>query len=298
MNNELEILKLADYYEKFEYKNASAYLIINNKIENHKCMFGFTEFPNDIEVARELFNRLEMRAREKGFNELVGPLNYCSWMSYRWAINNYDLKLFPDCNNPKYYVDIIKKLGYKELYTYRSAFIDINNPLFFIGEETYKEKLKEGYTFKFFEGKEVYKLAKEVYDISINAFEGSFLYSDIPFEYFENIYLSWTKNLNIGMFIAYYNGNAIGYVMGYDNPYSKTFISKTSAVKKEYQKHRVYVALLYLGCKYVLDKGYKDMIYHFQCEQKDIFKRFNSDIESKEKRYAVFIKEFNSNEKM
>ncbi len=79
--------------------------------------------------------------------------------------------------------------------------------------------------------------------------------------------------------------------MGYINPYNNNeFIAKTSAVLKEYQKHKVYVALLYLACKYVKELGFNSMVYHFQCEQKSTFKRFDNNIESNEKRYAVFIK--------
>lgn len=94
------------------------------------------------------------------------------------------------------------------------------------------------------------------------------------------------------IYVAYKDGKAIGFVMGYVNPYNKNeFISKTSAVLKEYQKHKVYVALLYLGCKYVKELGFSKMVYHFQCEQKGTFQRFDSTIESNEKRYAVYIKE-------
>ena len=97
---ELAILELADEYELFEYKGAKAYLIINKKMEEYQCLFGFISFPNDISVAGELFGRMERRAREKGFSSIVGPINYCSWMSYRCAISRYDLKFFPYCNNP------------------------------------------------------------------------------------------------------------------------------------------------------------------------------------------------------
>ncbi len=291
MNRELAILELADYYERVEYRDASAYLIINEKMEDYKCMFGFIEFPNDIETARGLFELLENVARNKGYTTLVGPVNYCTWMSYRWAISNFDMRLFPDCTNPPYYPEIVRQLGYKELFTYRSAHIDMNNPLYEIGEEMLEQKIKEGFEFKLFENDEVFDLSREVYDISIDAFKGSHLYSDIPYEYFKEVYLTWVKGLEICMFIAYYEGEPVGYVFGYDNPIDHTFISKTSAVKKEYQKHKVYVALLYLGCKYVMDKGYKDMVYHFQCEQKGTFKRFDENVESMEKRYAVFAKE-------
>ena len=135
------------------------------------------------------------------------------------------------------------------------------------------------------------KVAKPVYEISKDAFSDAYLYSDIPYEIFEKLYLSWVKQLKFSIIIAYKGTGAIGYVFGYENPLGNGFISKTSAVIKRYQKHKIYTALLYLGWKLVLDKGYKDMIYHFQCEQKDTFKRFEKKIESNEKRYAVYVKE-------
>lgn len=288
---ELAILELADEYELFEYEGAKAYLIINNKMERHKCLFGFVGFPNDISVAGELFGRMERRARGKGFSSIVGPVNYCSWMSYRWAISRYDLKFFPDCTNPSYYPELINKLGYRELYTYRSAFVKLHNPMFSIGERAYKQKCKDGFTFRLYEGEEVYRLSREIFDISENAFRGSYLYCDIPYEYFDKLYLSWTKKVSIGLYVAYYNGEPVGYVMGYENPYDHTFISKTCAVKKEFQKQQVYVALLYLGAQYVSSKGYQETVYHFQCEQRDTFQRFDTSIERDEKRYAVYIKE-------
>ena len=71
-------------------------------------------------------------------------------MSYRWAVSRFDMKLFPDCANPPHYVDNIRSIGYRELYTYRSADIDINNPLYLAGEALYRRKLEEGYTFRFY----------------------------------------------------------------------------------------------------------------------------------------------------
>lgn len=291
MELELKILELADYYEKFSVNGCHAYLIINKKMIDHQCLFGFTELTESIEDVCRLFSLMEQRAKELGYHKIVGPVNYCSWMSYRWTISNYDLKLFPDCTNPPYYVDYIKKLGYRELYTYRSACIDMNNPLYYAGEQLYSQKLTEGFTFEFYKGEEAYKMADAVFEISQEAFNGSYLYCDIPKAYFDQLYLSWTKGLELAMFVAFYEGKPVGYVMGYDSPYGDCFISKTSAVKNEFQKHKVYTALMYLGCKYVINKGYQNMMYHFQCEQKDIFRRFEKNIESDEKRYAVFIKE-------
>ena len=292
MEKELEILKLADYSEHFELNGASAYLIVNKNIADHPCMFGFVTLPEDYDIAKELFSRIENKARELGYKDIVGPLNYTTWMSYRWAISNFETKLMPDCDNPPYYVDFIKQLGYRELYTYRSAAVKIENPLYHLSKKAYEAKLKEGFTFKLFRGKEAYSVAKEIYDISLDAFAGSYLYSEISFDYFERVYLEWTHKLDLTMYVAYNpEGEAIGFVMGYPTPDGKYFVSKTTGVRKAYQKHKIYTALLYLGSKYIAEQGFSEILYHFQCEQRSTFQRFAAPFESNEKRYAVFIKD-------
>ena len=292
MEKELEILKLADYSERFDCDGASAYLIVNQNISDHPCMFGFVTLPEDFDIAKELFTRIEDKAREMGYKDIVGPLNYTTWMSYRWAISNYETKLTPDCNNPPYYVDYIKQLGYRELYTYRSAAVKIDNPLYRLSKMAYDAKIKDGFTFKLFRGKEAYGVAKDIYSISLDAFAGSYLYSEISFDYFEQVYLEWTHKLDLTMYVAYNpEGEAIGFVMGYPTPDGKYFVSKTSAVRKAYQKHKIYSALFYLGSNYIKEQGFSEILYHFQCEQRSTFQRFAKQFESNEKRYAVFIKD-------
>lgn len=291
MNKELKILELADYYKKFKVNSSSAYLIVNKNISDYQCMFGFVNLSDNLSDAKQLFKNMECHAKELGFNTLVGPMNYCTWMSYRWAISNHQFKLYPDCDNPPYYNTIITELGYTPLYTYRSAVIDMNNNLYTAGKQIYKEKCAEGFTFRFYQGKEVYDLVPDIFEISKDAFEGSYLYSHIPYEYFEQIYLEWTTQVNLAMYVVYDKDTPVGYAMGYVTPLGNHFVSKTTAVKKAYQKNKLYVALLYLGYEHVRSMGYSDIVYHFQCEQKDIFRRFDSTIESNEKRYAVYKKE-------
>jgi len=291
MNEELEILKLADYAELFEEGEAKAYLIINSKIADHPCLFGFVSLPEDFDVARKLFERVEKRALEMGYHEIIGPINYCTWLSYRWALDRYDMKLFPDCNNPSYYIDFMKKLGYDEFLTYRSARVKIRNPLYELGEKSYKEKLSDGIVFKHYEGEEALSKVQEIYEISCDAFKDAWLYCELPYEYFERIYLTWIKKIDAQLFVAYKDGDAIGFAMGYRSPFADDFISKSSAVKSEYQNQQIFAALFYYGAICVEDMGFDEMIFHFQCEQKPDFKRFDEEYESDEKRYAIFRKE-------
>lgn len=290
MDRELEILKYAHYYEKLTVGEDSLYMMVNDQIGKDECLFGFCRLGENPDRWQELFSLLEKKAVKKGCRIITGPVNYTSWMSYRWTISNFDLKLFPDCDNPPYYPDYIRKLGYSERYTYRSADIAIENPLYIIGRDIYEEKLREGVKFLRLRGEQAYSHCREVYDISIDAFAGSYLYSEIPFEAFERIYTVWTRQVNVDLFIAYIDGKAVGYVMGYEH--DGRYISKTSAVLKKMQENKIYLALLYAGCRYVRETlGYDNMIYHFQCEQRATFRRFDETIESNEKRYAVFCKE-------
>ncbi|MCQ2417810.1 MAG: GNAT family N-acetyltransferase [Oscillospiraceae bacterium] len=291
MNQEYDILKLADYHEHFSVGECEAELIINQKMRDYPCLFGFVHLTESRQDTEQLFSAMEQRAREMGYHTLAGPVNYCSWMSYRWAVSRFDLQLYPDCSNPPFYPKYLQEIGYKPLYTYRSAEIDMENPMYQMGERLYQQKIGEGYTFVTYENEAVYEQADAVFDISCAAFRGSYLYCDIPREVFHEIYLTWTKGLHIALCMAYDQGKPVGYVMGYDNPDGTCFISKTSAVLPEYQMHKIYTALLYLGWKYVIAKGYSKMMYHFQCEQKGTFHRFDENIESDEKRYAVFVKE-------
>lgn len=292
MHEEYEILSLADHHERFTNGGSSAELIINNRMEDHPCLFGFVTLSDNAEEVRALFAAMEQRAKELGFHELAGPVNYCSWMSYRWAISRFDMHLFPDCDNPPFYPELLEQTGYRKLYTYRSASVDMHNPVYQMGEALYRQKCSEGVVFRLYEGEAAYALADDVFDISCAAFRGSALYCDIPRSVFHALYLKWTRGLKIAMYTAEYEGKVIGYVMGYESPDGSCFISKTSAVLPEYRKHKIYAVLMYLGWQYVMQKGYSKMMYHFQCEQKETFQRFDSNVESDEKRYAVWIREF------
>lgn len=291
MNEELEILKLADYSELIKEGDANAYLIINSKIIDHPCLFGFINLSKDFNTTKKLFDQIEKRAREIGYKEIIGPINYCTWFSYRLALDCYDIKLYPDCNNPRYYVDYLEKLGYREFLTYRSARVKNRNPLYEVGKKSFEEKQSQGFIFKHYEGDKALEKVHDIYEISCDAFKNAFLYSDLPFEFFEKIYLTWIRKIDAQLFIVYKDNQAIGFALGYKNPFMNNFISKTSAVKTEYQNQQVFAALLYYGTGFVEKMGFDDMIYHFQCEQKPDFKRFDKKYESDEKRYALFRKE-------
>ena len=64
MNREAEILGAADYSEKIEYGQSSLVLIVNNRLKEHNCMFGF--------VVLKIFSRLRKRGLSCGFYPQAG----------------------------------------------------------------------------------------------------------------------------------------------------------------------------------------------------------------------------------
>ncbi len=288
---ERDILRFSDYAEWFREGSCEACLIVNRGILEHPCMFGFPKLDGSFSEAGRLFERMERRAAELGFSELMGPVNYCTWMSYRFAISGFSIHYFPDCENSPEAVDWLRRLHYRELYSYRSAAVLIDNPLLQRAVESYRSLLTEGYRFLEYRGEEALGLAGEIYEISRDAFSAALLYSELPREAFDRIYLSRFRSLPLVLAAAISpEGEMIGYIYGYPNPLGTEFISKTSAVKKRFQKHGVYAALLCFGSELVRRAGYHEIVYHFQCEQRPGFRRFPEQYESREKRYAVFSK--------
>ena len=110
-NPDLAVLALADYAKKFTAGDAGAYLIVNKKMQEYPCMFGFTKMSENFADSEKLFMQIEEKARELGCKQIIGPLNYTTWLSYRWAIDHLDMEIYPDCNNPLFYVEQIKKVG-------------------------------------------------------------------------------------------------------------------------------------------------------------------------------------------
>lgn len=93
--------------------------IINHKV-NEKCgkksaRFGFVDFIDNTEVSSALFNAVEKWAREKGMEEIVGPLGFTDMDPEGLLIEGYDQPgTMVAIYNYPYYVNHITRLGYEK----------------------------------------------------------------------------------------------------------------------------------------------------------------------------------------
>lgn len=85
----------------------------NEKWGTKRMRFSQVDFIDDREVSRLLFETVENWAREKGMNEVHGPLGFCDLDREGMLIEGFDRRsMFITYYNHPYYIDHLEALGY------------------------------------------------------------------------------------------------------------------------------------------------------------------------------------------
>jgi len=146
--------------------------IINPKVNElygqRRIRFGWLDFIDDIEVAQQLLQAVEVWGKQEGMTEMVGPQGFCNMDRAGMVVDGFKVETPGSCNyNPEYYPKILEELGFqKEVDTIQyempatqpipDKVLKINN----IIQEKYKLKIVKGiskkmlmkrYGVKFFE---------------------------------------------------------------------------------------------------------------------------------------------------
>ena len=125
---------LADWDPKknpaFEYCEAKAFLAYrdgeivgrigailshaaNKKFGKKRMRFSQVDFIDDPEVSKALFDTVEAWAREKGCNEVHGPLGFCDMDREGMLVEGFDKRsMFITYYNAPYYNEHLERLGY------------------------------------------------------------------------------------------------------------------------------------------------------------------------------------------
>ena len=287
-----QILDLCDFYKEYLYEDASVALMVNNNQKEYKCLFGFLNLSETLENNIEVFKQLECDATNLGFKNVVGPVNYSSWFDYRLPIDNFDKTLIPDIKGNKKDIDTLKFLGYKPLYTYASTMSKINTRLEALSK---KAKLPTNTKDTFICGKEVFDYAPLIFDASKEAFKEGYLYSDVPYYAFNDIYMGWLKKLPFDIDLYMINDSItnklIAYGICYFDKLNNTYVCKTAAVLSKHQKTQVVMCLVKVVFERARYYNAPSILYHFQNEQKNTLSAFWRGYEIYKKRYALFKKE-------
>lgn len=93
--------------------------IINHLVNQHwnkkAVRFGWFDFVEDIAVCKALLDKVIEYGRQKGLSQIDGPLGFNDMDKECWVIDNFDaFQNSTTLYNPKYYIDFINQLGFKE----------------------------------------------------------------------------------------------------------------------------------------------------------------------------------------
>ena len=99
---------------------------VNEKENSRQARFGFVDFIDDAEVSKALFGAAEKWAKEKGMDNIVGPLGFTDLDNEGMLINGFEeLGTMATIYNYPYYPQHIERLGYEKEVDWHEFLIEV-----------------------------------------------------------------------------------------------------------------------------------------------------------------------------
>lgn len=232
---EAAVLQLAPQWEACQGPDgACAVLMRNPALEEGTLLFGFCDLPPGADGT--LMTELCERARNLGGERLLGPLNFYTWLSYRWVIEGFeDPHVPPEPLNGPHLPRLARAAGFEEAYVYSSAVLPSDpDPT-----GKYTQRLAsledEGFSFEGVPAEDLESVLPDVFRISCTAFARNPLFTPIPEPVFREIYLSFFNQIAVSMDVCRKEGRVVGYSFSYPHPHDpERWVWKTAAMEEEF----------------------------------------------------------------
>jgi hypothetical protein len=113
--------------------------------DSNQCFFGFWETTDELDRNGYAFQVLLEDAQRMGKHELIGPLNFTTYQSYRVRLGNPSWIWFDkEPVNPSYYPDLLTKLGFNKHLLFESRMIrEADIPKVYDSKHDLLERFKE-----------------------------------------------------------------------------------------------------------------------------------------------------------
>ena len=260
-NNETNItlIKKTDDLYYFGYVNA---------FDNEDLRIVITKLKNKIPLEKQL----------------IGPINGNTFYSYRFALDNFDWKLYPDLNNTKDTLDCFLNNDFKIKQYYSSTQAHINDKFY---QRSKKCKLSKDYHIEVIEGKKCYEYVDSLYDVGIDAFKNADYYEEICREDFIELYLENIKLCSPDLILIYYKDELIAFNFCYEDLEKRFYVSKTIAIKQNYRNRTILMKLIDISYSLMIKKGYKYALHHFQNDRTKTLQAIHKGYAVRTKHYAL-----------
>ena len=276
INRKERILKGYEY--EIVSSNDTNVTLINKN--NGLFYFGFLEV-NDLLDLKNVINKLKNKCSGK---KLIGPIDGNTFYNYRFAINNFDWHLYPDCLNTKEEYEMFINNGFKIKQEYSSTMADINMKFY---QRSKRSHLSSEYKLVLIEGEECYKYIDQLYDVAIDAFKTADFYEDISKEDFIDLYLESIKLCNPDLFLIYHKDQLVAFHFCYEDLEKRFYVSKTVAIKKSYQFKNILLKIIDCSYSRVIEKGYDKVLHHFMNDRTRTLQAIYKGYEVKQKNFAL-----------
>lgn len=201
----------------YDGENASGRFIITLYPGDDNAYIGFFECIESQEYARAIFDYAKAFAAGHGKKKLIGPYDASFWIKYRLKTDNFDLPYTGEPYNMPYYYKMFCDNGFTVLKRYiTNGYPRMPRSGSFRDEyiERYNACLKNGYTFKSPNSKNIDIMMAQCYQI-ISALYSDFpCYKPISEDEFMHLY-SYLKYVADKKFMkmAYLNGEPVGFLI-------------------------------------------------------------------------------------
>lgn len=262
-------------YKVLSYGDNQLTLIINEEGPDY---FGFVKY---VDTGFE--NVLDALKRENRGN-LIGPIDGNTFYPYRFAVNHFDLKFYPDCDNGQEVVELFLKNGFTFKQFYVSTVATVNERMWKLSK---KAKLPKGYSLKVVSGKEAYQYLEAIYEVTVDAFTDADYYEEIPKKDFIEIYMKNIEAVSPDLILFFCGEELVAYNFCYEDPLKRYYVCKTTAIKKANRNKGLIMLMVDYSYSLLVEKGYKFALHHFQNDRTKTLHAIFRGHEVLQKRYAL-----------
>lgn len=253
---------------------------------NATSYFGYVQRADEriSGVIQEIKREFQTQKNAGLTKELIGPIDGNTFYNYRFAVDHFDVKFYPDCINEKDIVDEFLSQGFSFRQHYVSTVATVNERLWKLSKRT---KMPQGYWAKVVSGKEAFAYLDAIYEVTIDAFSDADYYEEINKQDFVELYMRNIEAVSPDVVLIFDKEELVGYNFCYQDPLKRYYVCKTTAIKKANRNKSLIMVMVDYSYTLLVEKGYQYALHHFQNDRTKTLHAIFRGHEVMQKRYAL-----------
>lgn len=178
-------------------------------------LLGFFDALDSTELAEEVLCAADGWLRDQGCESIVGPINGDTWHPYRFNVGPHSEPPFLlEPTNQGYYPKLFLSTGFEVVDRYHSLRVDNIERILPELRPAWSSAIERGFRFRSFRLDRFQQDLRTIYDVSIASYRNNFLYEDISWEEFYELYRDVKPLIQpkLVWFVEDEHGNVVGFL--------------------------------------------------------------------------------------